>query len=69
MIKTHPIRVSDWSCDIVQRCYICAHYYHQREMIKDEGQWYCQEDHDWRFRKERIHKARLRVEDDSEQGR
>ena len=69
MIKTHPMRVSDVAVDFVQRCYVCAHYYHQREMIKDEGHWYCPEDHDWKFRKKRADEARIRIEDDSEHGR
>lgn len=69
MITNHPMRVSDWAIDIVQKCYVCCRYYHQREMIHDEGHWYCQEDHAWRFNKKRQHESRIRIEDDPEQGR
>jgi hypothetical protein len=69
MIKINPMRVSDVAIDIVQKCHICAHYYHQREMVRYEGHWYCPEDYTWRFEKERLHESRIRIEDDSEHGR
>ena len=69
MIKLRPMRVSDSECDIVQKCWNCLLYYHKGNMITDEGQIYCPECHDWKLRKKRLHEARIRIEDDPEQGR
>lgn len=69
MIKLRPMRVSDSTGDLVTKCHVCALYYHRNDMVFDEGHWYCQEDHDWRFTKKRLDEARIEIKDDPQAGR